>query len=131
VGVRTRLYLTQLNDGDRIERQIRCATQAMNVTLLKGLAALVPACMLFSGSIVLFFQGKTISSSLQLVGSGCFMIVVLTNICEALNLFPWMLWGFEHSSGHYLNFGSAVLGLTLFPVGYLLHALTARRNLHR
>jgi hypothetical protein len=26
-----------------------------------------------------------------------------------------------------LDFGSAVLGVTLFPVGYLLHALTKRQ----
>jgi hypothetical protein len=26
-----------------------------------------------------------------------------------------------------LDFGSAVLGLTLFPVGYLLHALAERQ----
>jgi hypothetical protein len=98
----------------------------MNVTLLKALVALVPACMLFSGTIVLFLRGKTISSSLHLIGSGCFMVVVLTPLCEALNLFPWMLWGFEHSAGHYLDLWSAVLGLTLFPVGYLIHALIKR-----
>src|SRR5262249_31300383 len=33
-------------------------------------------------------------------------------------------WGDEHSVGHYLDFGSAILGLTLFPLGYLLHVLT-------
>src|SRR6266705_3327606 len=32
----------------------------------------------------------------------------------------------NHSVGHYLDLGSAVLGLTLFPIGYLLHALTKR-----
>jgi len=123
MGVRTRLYLTHLNDGDGIERQIRCVTKSMNVTLLKGPVALVPACMLFSGSMVLFLREKTISSSLQLIGSGYFMVVVLTRIGEALNLFPRMLWGFEHTAGHYLDLGSAVLGLTLFPVGYLIHVL--------
>jgi len=34
--------------------------------------------------------------------------------------------GSEHSVGHYLDLGGAVLGLTLFPIGYLLHALTNR-----
>lgn len=29
----------------------------------------------------------------------------------------------EHSVGHYLDLWGAVLGLTLFPIGYLLHAL--------
>jgi len=37
-----------------------------------------------------------------------------------------MQWGSNHSVGHYLDLGSAVLGLTLFPIGYLLHALTKR-----
>jgi hypothetical protein len=99
---------------------------AMNVTLLKALVALVPACMLFSGSVVLFFRGKTVCSFLQLLGAGCLVVVVLTHVSEALHLFPWMHWGLEHSVGHYLDFWSAVLGLTLFPLGYLLHALTKR-----
>jgi hypothetical protein len=96
----------------------------MNVTLLKALAALLPASMLFSGSLVLILRGKAASSFLQLLGAGCLVLVVLTHVFEALHLFPWMHWGLEHSAGHYLDFSSAVLGLTLFPIGYLLHALT-------
>jgi hypothetical protein len=99
----------------------------MNVTLLKGLAALVPATMLFSGSVILFFRGKTVCSLLQLLGAGCLVVVVLTHICEAFYLFPWMQWGLEQGVGHYLDFWSAVLGLTLFPVGYLFHALRKRQ----
>jgi hypothetical protein len=100
----------------------------MNATLLKALVALVPASMLFSGSTVLFFRGKTVSSFLQLLGSGCLTVVVLTHVSEALQVFPWMHWGLEHSVGHYLDFWSAVLGLTLFPIGYLLHSLTIRHD---
>jgi hypothetical protein len=96
----------------------------MNVTLLKALVALLPACVLFSGSLVLLYKGKTVSSFLQLVGAGCVVVVVLTHVSEAVHLFPWMHWGDEHSVGHYLDFWSAVLGLTLFPIGYLLHALS-------
>src|SRR5260370_15203820 len=44
------------------------------------------------------------------------------------NVFPWMHFGREHTVGHYLDFWSAVLGLSLFPLGYLLHALTKRRS---
>ena len=98
----------------------------MNFTSLKALVALVPACMLFSGSVVLFFKRKTVGAFLQLLGTGCLVVVVLTHVCEALHLFPWMHWGLEHSAGHYLDFWSAALGLTLFPIGYLLHALTKR-----
>ena len=93
----------------------------MNVTLLKALVALVPACMLFSGSAVLFLREKAVYSFLQLLGAGCLMVVVLTHVSEALHLFPWMQWGLEHSVGHYLDLSGAVLGLT---IGYLLHVLT-------
>lgn len=50
------------------------------------------------------------------------MMVVLTHIAEAFELMPGMHWGLEASAGHYLDLGSAVLGLTLFPTGYLAHA---------
>ena len=96
----------------------------MNVTLLKALIALLPAGMLFSGSAVLFSKEKTALSLLQLLGATCLAVVVLAHIFEGLQLFPWMHWGAERSIGHYLDFGCAVLGLTLFPIGYLLHALT-------
>jgi hypothetical protein len=40
----------------------------MNSALLKGLVALVPACMLFFGSVVLFFRRKEVCCLLQLPG---------------------------------------------------------------
>lgn len=96
----------------------------MNVIFLKALGALVPACMLFSGAIILFLRGKSAWSFLQLLGAACLVVVVLTHVSEALHLFPWMHWGLEHSVGHYLDLWSAVFALTLFPIGYLLHSLT-------
>jgi succinate dehydrogenase/fumarate reductase cytochrome b subunit len=98
----------------------------MNATLLKGLVALVPASALFSDSVVLFFRRKTVGSLLQFLGAGCLLVVVLAHLCEGLHPFPWMQWGHENSVGHYLDLSSAVLGLTLFPLGYLLHALAPR-----
>lgn len=98
----------------------------MNVISLKALIALLPACMLFSGAVVLFFRGRDVWSFLQLFGAGCLVVVVLTHVAEALHLFPWMNWGQEHSVGHYVDLSSAVLGLTLFPTGYLLHSLVKR-----
>jgi hypothetical protein len=92
----------------------------MSATLAKALVALVPTCILFSG--------KKLSSFLQLLGAGCLVMVVLTHVCEALHLFPRMRCGAEHSVGHYLDLWSADLGLTLFPIGYLLHALTDTPN---
>lgn len=98
----------------------------MSVTSLKALVALAPASMLFFGSVLLFMRDKTLSSALQLVGAGSLVIVILTHICEGLHLLPWMQWGLERSAGHYLDLASAVLSLTLFPIGYLLHALKHR-----
>jgi hypothetical protein len=103
----------------------------MNVTLLKALIALVPAGMLFFGSLVIFFRRKALSSFLQLLGAGCLVVVVVTHVCEALQLFPSMDWGLEHSAGHYLDFWSALLGLTLFPAGYLFQALTVSSRVKR
>jgi hypothetical protein len=107
-----------------------CAVKRRNpisTTLLKAFVALPPVCMLFFGSVVLFAREKTVCCFLQLLGAGCLVVVVLAHLFEALNLFPWMNWGHPHTIGHYLDFWSAVLGLTLFPVGYLLNVLTMRR----
>ena len=98
----------------------------MNVTLLKALVALVPVCLLFSWSVLLFFRESTLCSILQLLGAGGLVVVILSHISEALNLFPWMHWGLPNSVGHYLDFGSAVLGLTLCTVGVLCHTLRER-----
>jgi hypothetical protein len=98
----------------------------MNITLLKALVALVPTCMVFLGSVILSLKERTLGSFLQLLGAGCLVVVVFTHLCEALHLLPWMQWGSKHSVGHYLDLWSAVLGFTLFPIGYLLHALTKR-----
>jgi hypothetical protein len=96
----------------------------MNLTLLKALGATGPISMLFFGTVVLFFRRRTLGSCLQLLGAAFLVIVVLAHFCEALDLFPSMHWGNEHSVGHYLDFASAILGLTLFPAGFLLHALS-------
>jgi hypothetical protein len=96
----------------------------MNDMLIKALLALIPVVILFSGAALFFLRDKRISSLLQLLGAGCLVLVILTHICEALRLFPTMQWGNDRSIGHYVDLGSAILGLTLFPIGYLLHALT-------
>ena len=62
----------------------------------------------------------------QLVGIGCFVVVVLTHICEARHIFPSMGWGLKHSVGHYLDLTSAILALTLLPAGFLIRAFTNR-----
>ena len=103
---------------------------AIHVTTasLKALIALVPASILLVGSIALFFKEKTFACFLQLIGAACLTVVVLTHVFEAFHLSTSMHFGQEHSVGHYLDFWSAVLGLSLFPTGYLLHSLKERRT---
>lgn len=96
---------------------------------LKSLVVLVPTSMLLYGSLVLFRTTQSIWVSWQLIGSAFLVIVVLTHICEALNVFQWMHWGLEDSIGHYLDLGSAVVGLILFPAGYCLYAQTTRQTI--
>ena len=55
------------------------------------------------------------------------MVVVVAHICEALRLFPSMQWGLKHSTGHYLDLFSAILGLTLFPIGLLIYLRQRKR----
>jgi hypothetical protein len=94
---------------------------------LKAFIAFIPASMLLFGSAVLFFREKTISCFLQLLGAVCLVVIVLCHLCEAFHLFPSMHFGREHSVGHYLDFWSAAVGLTLLPLGFLVQAF-ARRN---
>jgi hypothetical protein len=94
---------------------------------LKALIVLVPVGILLFGSVALFHREKTFACFLQLIGAACLVVVVLTHLFEAFRLFPSMHWGHAHGVGHYLDFWSAVLGVSLFPIGYLLNALTNRR----
>jgi hypothetical protein len=87
----------------------------------------MPASLLLCGSAFLFFRKRTVWSALQFLGSGSLVVVVLTHVAELLRLFPSMHWGLPNSVGHYVDFGSAALGLTLFPLGYFVDALRARR----
>jgi hypothetical protein len=95
----------------------------MNPTLIKTLIALTPTCVVFLGSVILFSRARTLSTFLQVLGAGCLVLVVLTYVAEVLHWFRWMHWGREHSVGHYVDLWSAVLGVTLFPLGYFLHAI--------
>jgi hypothetical protein len=102
----------------------------MNGGVLKALLALLPACALLAGSAFLFFRERSLCSFLQLFGAACLLVVVLSHVCEAARLFPSMRWGRPDSVGHYVDFWSAALGLTFFPLGYLFYAV-ARRNIQQ
>jgi hypothetical protein len=66
----------------------------------------------------------TIWPLLQLLGAVCLVIVVLTHVAEAFQIFPTMGWGLPNSAGHYLDLVSAILGFTLVPLGFIGSALT-------
>jgi hypothetical protein len=100
----------------------------MNNILPRAVIALIPASMLLSGAVLLFRGKRSVSLLLQVLGTACLLMVILIHVAEALHLFPWMGWGLESSVGHYLDLSSAVLGLALFPLGYLMHAIATRRT---
>jgi amino acid permease len=97
--------------------------KTMNDVVLKPFVALIPACVLFAGSAIIFLRRKTMSSFFQLLGAAALVVVVLAHVLETLRVWPQMGWGFQSSVGHYLDLLCAILGVTLFSLGYLMHAL--------
>ena len=91
--------------------------------LVKALIALVPAVLLLALSAAVFVSRRNLAAFLQLAGSGCLVIVVLTHVCEALGLFPSMRFGEPDSAGHYLDLTSAVVGVTFFLTGWIVRRL--------
>src|SRR5438094_2592659 len=92
----------------------------MNPTLLRAILALVPALALLAVFLIRFARTKSAGSLLQLLGAAFLLVVVLAHLCEGLGILPWMHWARPHSIGHYLDLASAVLGVTLVPLGYVL-----------
>jgi hypothetical protein len=94
-----------------------------NGALLRSLAVLVPVSMLFVGAAVAYARRRGTAAFLQLLGATGLVLVVLIHVLEAVHALPWMGWGRQHSAGHFLDLGSALIGGALFPLGYLLDAL--------
>jgi hypothetical protein len=94
--------------------------------LLKALATLIPAGMLCASTTITHMNKRKLPSALQLFGAACLVMVIFTHVCEALHLLPWMRWGDSNSAGHYLDLASAITGLTLLPLGYLLRVIKTR-----
>jgi hypothetical protein len=98
----------------------------MNPMLMKALVALVPVSLLLVYSVAVLVTRKTVPAVLQSVGATCLVVVVLAHFAEALHLFPAMRWGEPDSAGHYVDLSSAVLGVTLTPLGYILRRRESR-----
>jgi hypothetical protein len=92
----------------------------MNATLAKALLLSIPIFVLFAFFLLSFLRNRTIAQCLQVIGSGCLVLVLLAHLCEALNLFPAMRWGSPDSVGHYIDLWSAIAGLSLLVLGYLV-----------
>jgi hypothetical protein len=99
---------------------------AMNATLVKACVAFAPASVLLLGLLRFFIRRRTLGASLLLAGAGCLMVVILTHVCEGLRLLPSFRWGRPDSVGHYVDLVSAILAITLLPLGYALHALATK-----
>lgn len=95
----------------------------MNATLVKALIALLPSGILLAASAVMFAKQRRLWSVLQLLGAAGMMVVILAHICEALQILAWLHWGQEHSVGHYVDLFGGIVAISLFPLGYLLHAV--------
>jgi amino acid permease len=95
----------------------------MNDAVLKSFVALIPACLLFIGAAIIWLRRKSLSSIFQLLGAAALVVVVLAHVFEALPVFPRIGWGSRNSVGHYLDLLCAILGVTLFSLGYLIHAM--------
>src|SRR5438128_5705823 len=93
----------------------------MTATLGRTLVIALPVIALLGLSLAQFIRARSTSTTLQLLGAVCLVIVILAHVAEAGALFPAMGWGEPHSVGHYLDLTSAVLGVAL-----LLAALLAR-----
>jgi hypothetical protein len=99
---------------------------AVDAPLTRVLIAAVPVGALLVGAFALHFRTRSAATVLQFAGAVALQVVVLAHLFEALGGLPAMGWGHPESPGHYLDLAGAVLGLTLFPLGYLWHALRSR-----
>ena len=105
---------------------VRLNSEAMNPMLMKALVVLVPVSVLLVYSVAVVVTRKTLPAVLQLVGATCLVVVVLAHVAEALHLLPAMRWGEPDSVGHYIDLSSAVVGVTLTPLGYILRRRKSR-----
>jgi hypothetical protein len=69
-----------------------------------------------------------IARLLQGIGTACLIIVLFTHVAERFRIFPAMGWGLPDSPGHYLDLVSAILAVTILPLGFAKEALMRRRK---
>jgi hypothetical protein len=92
----------------------------MSAAVLKGLLALVAACVFLGVSVISFLTRRSFSSALQALGIGCFAVMALTHVFKAFSILPALGWGHPHSVGHVIDLVAALLGVTLVTTSFLL-----------
>jgi len=92
----------------------------MNANIQRTLLIAVPVLVLLAFSFVRWWRRPTASARAQLLGAVSALVVVLTHVAEAFQLWPSMGWGQPHTVGHYTDLASAVLALVLFFAAALL-----------
>ena len=95
---------------------------------VKLLAIGIPVSVILFATVIRYARERNSWRLLQVAGAISLLNVVLAHIAEAFHLVPWMRWGKSDSPGHYLDFFSATLGLTLLPLGYLFDILNRRKH---
>jgi hypothetical protein len=88
----------------------------------------LPVAAVFWVSTLALARDRTGWRALQLSGAACLVVAVLTHIAEAAHLISVMGWGLANSAGHYLDLVSALLGLTLLPLGFFGSVLSRLKN---
>lgn len=83
----------------------------MNGTLWRATVGAFLVIGLLLYSIVALTRRQTLQRWLTFLGSVCSMIVVVTHLCEGLQMFRDMRWGAPDSPGHYLDLSSALIGV--------------------
>jgi len=91
----------------------------MNMTLIVAVVIGVPIVLLFILAARRFATTPTVTSALTVLGAASLVVMVLTHIAEALNLFPAMGWGQRHSVGHYLDLLSVYAGIAFLVAAAL------------
>jgi hypothetical protein len=89
------------------------------MTLLVAVVIGVPISLLFILAARRFATAPTVTPALTVLGAGSLVVMVLTHIAEALNLFPTMGWGQRHSIGDYLDLVSVYAGIAFLAAAAL------------
>lgn len=86
--------------------------------VLKGVLALVAACVFFGVCTVIVLTRRGLSSGLQALGLGCFGVMALTHFFEKFAILPELGWGQPRSVGHFIDLVAALLGVILVTTSF-------------